>query len=169
MDCLRSCPTFPWPSGSPDLSPKEHIWILVGRRVQPNRTVDELTHQLESIWHANTQTTIRKLYASMTRRVVVCIRRQRWSNVILTCVRFFYVMHQIALYFQSFRVLYISITYTNICRNWTCSSWCVKSFVVECTLLKLAEKKVNLQINEDGKFRVSLHFPHTHIPEETFQ
>ncbi|GFY33312.1 transposable element Tcb2 transposase [Trichonephila clavipes] len=33
QDCLHTVTTLPWPDGSPDLSPIEHIWDHLGRRV----------------------------------------------------------------------------------------------------------------------------------------
>ncbi|UYV63385.1 hypothetical protein LAZ67_2003918 [Cordylochernes scorpioides] len=68
MDCLQSCRTLPWPARSPDLSPIEHIWDAMGRRIQPSRNVDYLARQLETIWQEIPQHTIRNLYQSMTRR-----------------------------------------------------------------------------------------------------
>ncbi|UYV66712.1 ADARB2 [Cordylochernes scorpioides] len=69
MDCLQSCRTLPWPARSPDLSSIEHIWDVMGRRLQPSRNVDYLARKLETIWQEIPQYTIRNLYQSMTRRV----------------------------------------------------------------------------------------------------
>ncbi|KFM57479.1 Transposable element Tc1 transposase, partial [Stegodyphus mimosarum] len=44
--CLSTCRTLPCPARSPDLSPIEHVWSLVGRALQPARDVDDLTSQL---------------------------------------------------------------------------------------------------------------------------
>ncbi|UYV60256.1 hypothetical protein LAZ67_1000569 [Cordylochernes scorpioides] len=74
MDGLQSCRTLPWPARSPDLSPIEHIWDVMGRRLQPSRNVDYLARQLETIWQEMPQHTIRNLYQSMTRRVAACIQ-----------------------------------------------------------------------------------------------
>ncbi|UYV82585.1 hypothetical protein LAZ67_22000050 [Cordylochernes scorpioides] len=74
MDCLQSCRTLPWPARSTDLSPIEHIWDVMGRRLQPSRNVDYLPRQLETIWQEIPQHTIRNLYQSMTRRVAACIQ-----------------------------------------------------------------------------------------------
>ncbi|UYV69295.1 hypothetical protein LAZ67_6003159 [Cordylochernes scorpioides] len=52
MDCLQSCRTLPWPARSPDLSPIEHIWDVMGRRLQPSRNVDYLARLLETIWRS---------------------------------------------------------------------------------------------------------------------
>ncbi|UYV65955.1 hypothetical protein LAZ67_3005997 [Cordylochernes scorpioides] len=59
---------------SPDLSPIEHIWDVMGRRLPPSRNVDYLARQLETIWQEIPQHTIRNLYQSMTRRVAACIQ-----------------------------------------------------------------------------------------------
>ncbi|UYV63751.1 hypothetical protein LAZ67_2005502 [Cordylochernes scorpioides] len=74
MDCLQSFRTLPWPARSPDLSSIEHIWDVMGRRLQPSRKVDYLARQLETIWQEIPQHTIRNLYQSMTRRVAACIQ-----------------------------------------------------------------------------------------------
>ncbi|UYV82173.1 hypothetical protein LAZ67_21001252 [Cordylochernes scorpioides] len=74
MDCLQSCRTLPWPARSPDISPIEHIWDVMGRDLQPSRNVDYLARQLETIWQEIPQHTIRNLYQSMTRRVAACIQ-----------------------------------------------------------------------------------------------
>ncbi|UYV82315.1 hypothetical protein LAZ67_21001686, partial [Cordylochernes scorpioides] len=74
MNCLQSCRTLPWPARSPDLSPIEHIWDVMGRRLQPSRNVNYLARQLETIWQEIPQHTIRNLYQSMTRRVAACIQ-----------------------------------------------------------------------------------------------
>ncbi|UYV78283.1 hypothetical protein LAZ67_16000812 [Cordylochernes scorpioides] len=49
MDCLQSSRTLLWPARSPDLSPIEHIWDVMVRRLQPSRNVDYLARQLETI------------------------------------------------------------------------------------------------------------------------
>ncbi|UYV79200.1 hypothetical protein LAZ67_17001487 [Cordylochernes scorpioides] len=45
MDFLQSCRTLLWPARSPDLSPIEHIWDVMGRRLQLSRIVDYLARQ----------------------------------------------------------------------------------------------------------------------------
>ncbi|UYV73888.1 hypothetical protein LAZ67_11001272 [Cordylochernes scorpioides] len=74
MDCLQSCRTLPWPARSPDLSPIEQIWDVMGRRLQPSWNADYLARQLETIWQEIPQHTIWNLYQSMTRRVAACIQ-----------------------------------------------------------------------------------------------
>ncbi|UYV72342.1 hypothetical protein LAZ67_9002712 [Cordylochernes scorpioides] len=65
---------------SPDISPIEHIWNVMERRLHPSRNVDYLARQLETIWQEIPQHTIRNLYQSMTRRVAACIqaRDETW-------------------------------------------------------------------------------------------
>ncbi|UYV69341.1 hypothetical protein LAZ67_6003273 [Cordylochernes scorpioides] len=74
MDCLQSCRTLPWPARSPDLSPIEHIWDVMGRRLQPSQNVEYLARQLVTIWQEIPQHTIRNLYQSMTRWEAACIQ-----------------------------------------------------------------------------------------------
>ncbi|GFW20304.1 RNase H domain-containing protein [Trichonephila clavipes] len=42
QDCLRTVTTLPWPARSPDLSPIEHIWDHLGRRVGHPMSLNEL-------------------------------------------------------------------------------------------------------------------------------
>ncbi|KFM60306.1 Transposable element Tc1 transposase, partial [Stegodyphus mimosarum] len=72
--CLSACQTLPWPARSPDLSPIEHVWRIMGRTLQPARDVDDLTRQLDRIWHDIPQENIRNLYPSMPSRITACIR-----------------------------------------------------------------------------------------------
>ncbi|UYV70155.1 hypothetical protein LAZ67_7002015, partial [Cordylochernes scorpioides] len=62
MDCLQSCRNLPWSARSPDLSPIEHFWDVMGRRLQPSRNVDYLARQLETIWQEIPKHTIWNLY-----------------------------------------------------------------------------------------------------------
>ncbi|UYV77686.1 hypothetical protein LAZ67_15001937 [Cordylochernes scorpioides] len=81
-DVLRSV-TLPylhgmlfWPPYSPDLSPIEHVWDIIGRRLhalpQP-RSEDELWQMVEREWRAIPQDAIRTLIDSLPRRVAACI------------------------------------------------------------------------------------------------
>lgn len=68
--------TLPWPAMSPDLSPIEHVWDILGKRVrrrtpQP-RTLDELGAALQEEWGRIPQVTIRRLIGSMRRRCIAC-------------------------------------------------------------------------------------------------
>lgn len=72
--CLRACPTLSWPARSPDLSPIENVWSIMGRALQPARDFADLTRQLDRIWHDIPQEDIRQLYQSMPSRITACIR-----------------------------------------------------------------------------------------------
>lgn len=74
MNCLEACQTLPWPARSPDLSPIEHVWDMMGRRLHLSGNVDALARQLEQIWQEIPQEAIRELYESMPRRVAACIQ-----------------------------------------------------------------------------------------------
>lgn len=65
-----------WPALSPDLSPIEHFWDELGRRVRKRRdirTVHQLQEALHEEYHAIPQQLIEKLIRSMSRRVQACI------------------------------------------------------------------------------------------------
>ncbi|UYV63776.1 Transposase [Cordylochernes scorpioides] len=61
---------------SPDLSPIEHVWDIIGRRLhalpQP-RSEDELWQMVEREWRAIPQDAIRTLIDSLPSRVAACI------------------------------------------------------------------------------------------------
>ncbi|UYV84748.1 hypothetical protein LAZ67_X003298 [Cordylochernes scorpioides] len=67
---------LPWPPYSPDLSPIEHVWDIIGRRLhalpQP-RSEDELWQMVEREWRAIPQDAICTLIDSLPRRVAACI------------------------------------------------------------------------------------------------
>ncbi|UYV83518.1 PLEKHH1 [Cordylochernes scorpioides] len=67
---------LPWPPYSPDLSPIEHVWDIIGRRLhalpQP-RSEDELWQMVEREWRAIPQDAIPTLIGSLPRRVAACI------------------------------------------------------------------------------------------------
>ncbi|GFY01198.1 transposable element Tcb1 transposase [Trichonephila clavipes] len=73
QDCLRIVTTFPWLARSPDLSPIEHIWDHLGRRVGYPTSLNELETRLQQIWNEMFQD-IQKLQASMPDRIASCIR-----------------------------------------------------------------------------------------------
>ncbi|GFT77657.1 transposable element Tcb1 transposase [Trichonephila clavipes] len=67
---------FPWPAYYPDLSPIEHVWDVIGRRLQTlplPRTNDQLWQMVERKWRTIPQDTIRTLIDSVPRRVSSCI------------------------------------------------------------------------------------------------
>ncbi|GFS64865.1 transposable element Tcb2 transposase [Trichonephila clavipes] len=51
QDCPRTVTTLPWYVRSPDLSPIEHIWDHLGRRVGHSTSLNELEARLQQIWN----------------------------------------------------------------------------------------------------------------------
>ncbi|UYV61476.1 hypothetical protein LAZ67_1004991, partial [Cordylochernes scorpioides] len=76
QQALQDVQMLPWPPYSPDLSPIEHVWDIIGRRLhalpQP-RSKDELWQMVEREWRAIPQDAIRTLIDSLPRRVAACI------------------------------------------------------------------------------------------------
>ncbi|UYV76267.1 hypothetical protein LAZ67_13003215 [Cordylochernes scorpioides] len=76
QQALQDVQMLPWPPYSPDLSPIEHVWDIIGRRLhalpQP-RSEDELWQMVEKEWRAIPQDAIRTLIDSLARRVAACI------------------------------------------------------------------------------------------------
>ncbi|GFW34781.1 transposable element Tc1 transposase [Trichonephila clavipes] len=68
---------LPWPAYSPDMSPIEHEWDIVGRRIardlRPVASTDELWLPIQTIWNTLPQTDIKNLFNSMPRRVAALI------------------------------------------------------------------------------------------------
>ncbi|GFV12448.1 transposable element Tcb2 transposase [Trichonephila clavipes] len=69
QDCLGTFTTLPWPARSPDLSPIEHIWDHLGRRVGHPTSLNELETRLQQMWNEMSQDIIQNLYASMPDRI----------------------------------------------------------------------------------------------------
>jgi hypothetical protein len=67
---------LPWPPRSPDLSPIEHVWDLMGRRLtnlhNPPLTLAALRHEIQVAWDSVPQDEINHLIRSMPRRVRKC-------------------------------------------------------------------------------------------------
>ncbi|GBM47362.1 hypothetical protein AVEN_66109-1 [Araneus ventricosus] len=62
---------------SPDLSPIEHVWDIIGRQLQspqPALTVPVLAEQVQQPWNSIPQTDIRHLYDTMHARLHPCIQ-----------------------------------------------------------------------------------------------
>ncbi|UYV83652.1 hypothetical protein LAZ67_23001896 [Cordylochernes scorpioides] len=76
QQALQDVQMLPWPPYSPDLSPIEHVWDIIVRRLhalpQP-RSEDELWQMVEREWRASPQDAIRTLIDSLPRRVAACI------------------------------------------------------------------------------------------------
>ncbi|GFS77933.1 transposable element Tc1 transposase [Trichonephila clavipes] len=68
---------LPCPAYSPDMSPIEHEWDIVGRRIardlRPVDSMDELWLRIQTIWNTLPQTDIQNLFNSMPRRVAALI------------------------------------------------------------------------------------------------
>ncbi|GFU26592.1 transposable element Tc1 transposase [Trichonephila clavipes] len=69
MNCLTAYQTLPCPARLTDSSPIEHVWSMMGRRLN----VDDLDPQFQKIWQEMPQEMTRVLYHSMSRRGAVCI------------------------------------------------------------------------------------------------
>ncbi|UYV69438.1 K02A2.6-like, partial [Cordylochernes scorpioides] len=76
QQALQDVQMLPWPPYSPDLSPIEHVWDIIGRRLHTlpqARSEDELWQMVEREWRAIPQDAIRTLIDSLPRRVAACI------------------------------------------------------------------------------------------------
>ena len=62
---------LPWPSRSPDLNPIEHVWDILGRRMQHRSpgNLNQLFEALQEEWDAIPQDDLDRLISSMPRRV----------------------------------------------------------------------------------------------------
>ncbi|GFX68156.1 transposable element Tcb2 transposase [Trichonephila clavipes] len=82
---LRGVQMLPWPAYSPDLSPIEHVWDVIGRRLQTlplPRTNDQLWQMVEREWRTIPQDTIRTLID-----LDVFLRASRWFYILLSRCR----------------------------------------------------------------------------------
>lgn len=71
-------PTLPWPARSPDLSPIEHAWDLLGRRMReayhvPPSSLNVLRLRLIEQWNQLDQRQIDELCDSMPQRLAACV------------------------------------------------------------------------------------------------
>ncbi|UYV64960.1 hypothetical protein LAZ67_3002566 [Cordylochernes scorpioides] len=85
QQALQDVQMLPWPPYSPDLSPIEHVWDIIGRRLhaspQPH-SEDELWQMVEREWRAIPQDAIRTLIDSLPRRVAACIAVRGFNSTI---------------------------------------------------------------------------------------
>ncbi|GFT21416.1 transposable element Tcb2 transposase [Trichonephila clavipes] len=51
QDCLPTVTVLPWPARYPDLSPIEHIWEHLGRRVGHPTRLNEIEVRIHQIWN----------------------------------------------------------------------------------------------------------------------
>ncbi|GFY22856.1 transposable element Tcb1 transposase [Trichonephila clavipes] len=80
MDCLTASQTLPWPVRSKDLSPIEHVWDMMGRRLHQPGNVDDLARPLEQIWLQIPGRPSKYFYPSMSRRLAACIQARGGST-----------------------------------------------------------------------------------------
>ena len=78
---LDAIVVLPWPARSPDLSPIEHLWDEVGRRLRDNYelsavNVNQLADRTRHEWNAIPQDTIQHLILSMPRRLAECMEKR---------------------------------------------------------------------------------------------
>ncbi|UYV66736.1 hypothetical protein LAZ67_4002721 [Cordylochernes scorpioides] len=76
QQALQDVQMLPWPPYSPDLSPIEHVWDIIGRRLHASpqpRSEDELWQMVEREWRAIPQDAIRTPIDSLPKRVAACI------------------------------------------------------------------------------------------------
>ncbi|GBM76207.1 Transposable element Tc1 transposase [Araneus ventricosus] len=75
---LQSVNMLPWPARSPDISPIERVWDIIGRHLQRHPhsalTVPVLNDQVQQAWNSIPQTDIRHLYDTMQARLHACIQ-----------------------------------------------------------------------------------------------
>ncbi|GFT43571.1 transposable element Tcb2 transposase [Trichonephila clavipes] len=82
QDYLRTVTTLPWLDSSPDVSPVDHIWDHLLRRVGHPTSLNEQETRLQQIWNEMSQDTIQNLYASMRDRITSCIALGGVNNVL---------------------------------------------------------------------------------------
>ena len=70
--------SIPWPAMSPNLNPIEHIWDMLGRRMQvrepPVQNIRQLEAALHQEWQQLSQQDIQRLTGGMRRRVEAVIQ-----------------------------------------------------------------------------------------------
>lgn len=81
--CLQQhgIPQIPWPARSPDLSPIEHAWDMLGRRIRqcyphPPTNLQVLKQRLLEQWERIEQSQLNILCDSMPERLTACVAAQ---------------------------------------------------------------------------------------------
>lgn len=68
---------MPWPATSPDLSPIERVWDMLGRVLRnlgnPPQTLEVLRHEFQVSWDTIPQGGINHLLDPMPRRIRECV------------------------------------------------------------------------------------------------
>ncbi|GFV07154.1 transposable element Tc1 transposase [Trichonephila clavipes] len=80
LDCLHDVNTRSWPARSPDLSPIELVWDMVGCHIRAPKSISDLEQQLVNVWQNVSQDNIRNLYHSLSRRIQAFIAARGGST-----------------------------------------------------------------------------------------
>ncbi|GFV93105.1 transposable element Tcb2 transposase [Trichonephila clavipes] len=70
---LLTISSLQWPTRSPDLSPEEHMWDQLKRKLPSCHSVHDLESAVQDLWAHLPQDNIRCLINSMPDRVAACI------------------------------------------------------------------------------------------------
>ncbi|GFT02054.1 hypothetical protein TNCV_83631 [Trichonephila clavipes] len=73
QDSLRTVTTLPWPPRFPDLSPIEHIWDHLGRRVGHSHEFERTRGKVTANMKRNVSTHHTELVCLMPDRIASCI------------------------------------------------------------------------------------------------
>ncbi|GFU94874.1 transposable element Tc1 transposase [Trichonephila clavipes] len=73
VDDILQPHTLPWSARSPDLSPVEHVWDQLKRKMLSSPSVHDLELAVQDLWAHLPQDNIRFLINSMLDRVAACI------------------------------------------------------------------------------------------------
>ncbi|GFU99165.1 transposable element Tcb1 transposase [Trichonephila clavipes] len=79
QDCFRIVTIIPCPAQSQILSPIEHIWDNLGRRIGHSTSLNKQEAMLHQILNEMSQD-MQNLYASMPNRIAPCIRARGGST-----------------------------------------------------------------------------------------
>ena len=114
----------PWPAMGPDLNPIEHIWDMLGRRIQalepPVQNIRQLEGALHREWQQLSQQDIRRLTGGMRRRVEAVIPARgdytRYWTLKNTCL---HVIHKWR-FEREMAILSCFLNCEGQCLKWTC-------------------------------------------------